>query len=158
MNVWIEWNILTWTIRKGWMIYCSYKDNTESISAPRADWRMKLPFPIEWWIYQKVEGLHTQKGVLRGYWYWRKVGSMTKVQYLTATARSAKVHGLSLSRILENIIGSSDHMWELLQDLIMCRNLADAHEEVFETLNVDAHDLWNEVTNLFILRKISKAQ
>ena len=31
-------------------------------------------------------------------------------------------------------------------------DLADAHEEVFETLDVDAHDLRNEIANLVLLK------
>jgi hypothetical protein len=33
----------------------------------------------------------------------------------------------------------------------MSSDLADAHEEVLDALNVDAHDLWDEFSNLLFL-------
>jgi hypothetical protein len=33
----------------------------------------------------------------------------------------------------------------------MSCDLADAHEEVLDSLDVDAHDLWNEISDLLLL-------
>ena len=62
------------------------------------------------------------------------------------SARSA-----SVCASLKDSICSINHLRESLQTGIMCLNVTDAHEQMFEALNVDSHQLWNKFTHLFIL-------
>lgn len=59
------------------------------------------------------------------------------------------------ARHIKNAVGIGDHQRELLENWILGILLADAHEQVFQALDIDAHDLRNEITNLFLLERIS---
>ena len=43
------------------------------------------------------------------------------------------------------------HAGEFLQSGVVSRDITDAHEQMLEALDIDAHDLWNEFANLVLL-------
>ena len=52
---------------------------------------------------------------------------------------------------IENAVRIGDHHRESLEDWIRGIGLTNAHEEVFKTLDVNAHDLGDEIANLILL-------
>ena len=57
----------------------------------------------------------------------------------------------ALAFTVKNTVRCADHHGQSLEVGIMSCDLADAHEEVLDSLDVDAHDLWNEISNLLLL-------
>jgi hypothetical protein len=57
----------------------------------------------------------------------------------------------ALAFTVENAVRNANHHGESLEVGIMSCDLADAHEEVLDALDVDAHDLWNEISDLLLL-------
>ncbi len=57
----------------------------------------------------------------------------------------------ALAFTVKNAIRSANHHGQSLEVGIMGCDLADAHEEVLDALDVDAHDLWNEISDLLLL-------
>jgi hypothetical protein len=70
-------------------------------------------------------------------------------------------HGASSDRLssqtgalafsVENTVRSANHHGQSFEVGIMSCDLADAHEEMLDALDVDAHDLRNEISNLLLL-------
>jgi hypothetical protein len=57
----------------------------------------------------------------------------------------------ALAFTVENAVRNANHHGQSLEIGIMGGDLADAHEEVFDPLDVDAHDLWDEFSDLLLL-------
>lgn len=63
----------------------------------------------------------------------------------------------SLTIKLKNAIGSANHLRKLLKERIVGSNIGDTHKEMFEALNINIHNLRNEIRDLILLlSKISK--
>lgn len=57
----------------------------------------------------------------------------------------------ALAFTVKDAVRGADHHGQSLEVGIMSCDLADAHEEVLDSLDVDAHDLWNEISDLLLL-------
>ncbi len=57
----------------------------------------------------------------------------------------------ALAFTVENAVRNADHHGQSLEIGIMSCDLANAHEEVLDALDVDAHDLWDEISDLLLL-------
>ena len=57
----------------------------------------------------------------------------------------------ALAFTVKDAVRCADHHGESLEIGIMSCDLADAHEEVLDSLDVDAHDLRNEISDLLLL-------
>jgi hypothetical protein len=61
-------------------------------------------------------------------------------------------HGVGISTLLTvDAIRQGNHSGESLQSGVVSRDIADAHEQMLEALNIDAHNLWDEFANLVLL-------
>lgn len=56
----------------------------------------------------------------------------------------------ALAFTVKNAVRNANHHGQSLEIGIMGGDLADAHEEVFDALDVDAHDLWDEFSDLLL--------
>jgi hypothetical protein len=63
-----------------------------------------------------------------------------------------KTRRWALAVELKNAVGSGNHLRELLEERILWGNIGDAHEKVFEALDIDIHDLRNEIGDLVLLQ------
>lgn len=54
--------------------------------------------------------------------------------------------------MIENAVGCRDENRESLKQRIVSRMLADAHEKMLETLNINTHNLRNKINDLLLLR------
>jgi hypothetical protein len=57
----------------------------------------------------------------------------------------------ALAFTVKDAVRCADHHGQSLEVWIMSCDLTDAHEEVLDSLDVDAHDLWNEISDLLLL-------
>ena len=62
--------------------------------------------------------------------------------------------GWSLTIELQNTIGSGNHLRKLLEKGIGRGNIGDTHKEMFEALNINVHDLGDQIGDLIILQII----
>jgi len=84
-------------------------------------------------------------------WSEKQIANPDKV--VKQCANSGRLTSLTspLAFTIKNAVCNADHHGEPLEIGIMSSDLADAHEEVLDALNVDAHDLWDEFSNLLLL-------
>lgn len=60
----------------------------------------------------------------------------------------------SLTIELKNAVGSGNHLRKLLEERVLRSDVGDTHKEVFEALNIDIHNLRNEIGDLVLLKTI----
>jgi hypothetical protein len=68
-----------------------------------------------------------------------------------ATNRRSRSRMARVATGIQDTVGERDKHREPLQVGVIGRNVAHTHKEVLDTLDVDAHDLWNKLTDLVLL-------
>ena len=68
-----------------------------------------------------------------------------------ASSDDCHSHVAALTFTIEDAVRDADHQRKALEERIVGRYLADAHEEVLEALNVNSHQLGDEFSDLLIL-------
>ena len=138
-----------------WNAFMSHPSSTvvgcnskyESIPASQRLLQIQALYLSNWMMILPENLVNSRKQVKprMGYqWCRRFVESRSRSRPVTSQSTT-------MAFTIQNPVCSANHQRESLENRVISWDLADAHEEVLDSLDVDAHDLWNEISDLLLL-------